>query len=54
MLPDDRVVRDLGQEVRHLLNDAEGCATMSKALRAAARPKAATTVANAVIELAHP
>ena len=54
MLPDDRVVRDLGQEVRHLLNDAEGCATMSKALRAAARPKAATTVANALIELAHP
>ena len=52
MLSDDRVVRDLGQEVRHLLNDAEGCAKMSQALRAAARPEAAATVAQAVIELA--
>ena len=52
MLSDDRVVRDLGQEVRQLLNDAEGCASMSSALRDAARPEAAATVAQAVIELA--
>ena len=52
MLSDDKVVRDLGQEVRHLLNDAEGCAKMSSALRDAARPGAAATVAAAVIELA--
>ena len=52
MLTDDKVVRDLGTEVRQLLNDAEGCTNMSNALRDTAHPDAAAAVANAVIELA--
>ncbi len=54
MLTDDRVERDLGKEVRALLNDAERCAAMSTALRATARPEAAEAVANEVLSLLRP
>ncbi len=51
MLPDNKVVRDLEKEVRQLLNDAERCAAMSKALMSTARPQAAEAVAEEVIKL---
>lgn len=51
LLLDNRVDRDLGKEVRALLNDAERCAEMSNALRATARPGAAQAVAREVIAL---
>ena len=51
LLTDDKVVRNLGKEVRSLLNDAERCAAMSEAMRATARPDAAGTVAEEVLKL---
>lgn len=51
MVTDARIVRDLGKEVRALLNDAGRCAEMSAALRSAARPEAADTVAAEVLSL---
>lgn len=51
LLTDARVGRDLGREVRNLLNDAERCAEMSSALRSTARPGAAEAVAREVIAL---
>lgn len=54
LLPDSRVERDLGKEVRALLNDAERCADMSSALRGTARPEAAAAVAREVLSLIAP
>lgn len=51
LLSDQKVERDLGKEVRNLLNDAERCSSMSKALKATARPEAADTVAEEVLKL---
>ena len=44
----------VGKEVRALLNDAGRCADMSAALRTAARPEAADTVAAEVLSLIRP
>ncbi len=54
LLPDHKVERDLGKEVRNLLNDAERCTSMSAALKASARPAAADAVAEEVLKLVHP
>jgi len=54
LLPDHKVERDLGKEVRNLLNDAERCTSMSAALKASARPTAADAVAEEVLKLVHP
>jgi len=51
LLTDQRVERDLGKEVRALLNDAGRCSDMSAALRATARPEAADTVADHILKL---
>ena len=51
LLPDHRVERDLGKEIRSLLNDAERCTSMSEALRATARPEAAQRVAEEIQRL---
>lgn len=54
LLPDHKVERDLGKEVRNLLNDAARCTAMSEALKATARPEAADTVADEVLKLVRP
>jgi UDP-N-acetylglucosamine--N-acetylmuramyl-(pentapeptide) pyrophosphoryl-undecaprenol N-acetylglucosamine transferase len=51
LLPDNKVIRDLPKEVRVLLNDAARCSSMSDALRATARPKAADAVASEILSL---
>lgn len=51
MLTDHSVGGDLGESVHALLHDAARCTEMSEAMRAAARPEAADTVAREVLQL---